>query len=61
VSPAQIIMELLNTMGEAICDGEWEVLDENQPFEVMERAEEYLRSIGYVQNAIDGSWMGASK
>lgn len=57
MSPAEMIIELLSVMHEAVKRGDWVVDGSYDPEMVFDRAEWYLRSIGYEQNSIDDSWM----
>lgn len=52
-----IIAELLNVMQHAIDSGDWRVDGACDPDSAIEYAALTLRSRGWTQNSIDGSWM----
>lgn len=53
----EIILNLLDVIETAIKSGDWVVDGANDPDIVINQTHRYLRSRGYVQNSIDGSWM----
>lgn len=53
----ELIMNLLEAIEDAIESGDWKVDGASDPDSLITYAHKYLRSRGYVQNSIDGSWM----